>query len=115
MQQRFLLRYVAVDINMSLMISGSRMGESSKSSAVRTVISLSREDKMWLDAEAEREGVSMTEMVRTAVRGLRRAKGADVDDLDSLLQRTRRRWRRGDGLSYQRRIRSDWHGRRSPI
>jgi hypothetical protein len=89
------------------------MGVSSKSTAVRTVISLSRQDKMWLDAEAEREGVSMTEVVRSAVRNLRRAKGGDVDDLDSLLQRTRGRWRRGDGLSYQRRIRSDWHRARS--
>lgn len=84
-----------------------------ESPAVRTVISLAREDKIWLDAKAEREGVSMTEVVRTAIRGLRRAEGGGSEDLDSLLRRTRGRWRRGDGLSYQRRIRDEWQRARS--
>ena len=88
------------------------MSGSSKSTAVRTVISLSREDKVWLDAEAERQGVSMTEVVRSAVGNLRRSKGDGADNLNLLLQRTRGRWRRGDGLAYQKRIRSEWHGAR---
>jgi hypothetical protein len=89
------------------------MAARSKSTAVRTIISLAREDKAWLDAEAEREGVSMTEVVRSAIRGLRRAKRSQPDDLESLLQSTRGRWHRGDGLTYQRRIRDEWRGQRS--
>lgn len=77
------------------------------------MISLPRDDKAWLDATAARKGVSMTEVVRSAVQRLRRVEGGGADDFDALLHRTRGCWGRGDALAYQRRIRSEWPGARS--
>jgi hypothetical protein len=73
---------------------------------------LAREDKAWLDAKAGREGKSMTEVVRSAIRGLRRAETGAHGDLESLLRRTRGCWRGGEGLSYQRRVRREWVARK---
>lgn len=38
---------------------------------VRTVISLDERDKQWLDRKAREQGVSMTTLVRQAVREMR--------------------------------------------
>ncbi len=72
---------------------------------VRTIISLDPEEKSWLDRKAQQTGVPMTELVRQAVRRMRRDEDASVD---RLLEQTRGLWRRGDGLSYQRRLRREW-------
>ncbi len=71
----------------------------------RTVISLDPQDKRWLDEEARRTGKSMTEVVRMAIRSLREQREKSFDDL---LQQTSGTWREGDGLAYQRRVRSEW-------
>ncbi len=71
----------------------------------RTIISLDDAEKFWLDEEAKRTGKPMTEVVRIAIRHLR-------DDreraLRNLLADTSGTWREGDGLEYQKRIRSEW-------
>ncbi len=72
---------------------------------MRTVISLEPPDKKWLDEEAARLGKPMTEVVRMAIRYLREAKEKSFDDI---LQSTSGSWREGDGLAYQRRVRSEW-------
>ena len=77
-------------------------------SRVRTVISLDDDDKAWLDAEAAREQVPMTELIRRAVRLLRSRQPVDGTSLEELLRRTAGTWREGDGLEYQRRVRSEW-------
>ncbi|HTQ79202.1 MAG TPA: ribbon-helix-helix protein, CopG family, partial [Thermoanaerobaculia bacterium] len=38
---------------------------------IRTIISLDPEDKLWLDRKAEEENVTMTELVRQAIRRYR--------------------------------------------
>ena len=78
----------------------------------RTVVSLSHEDKSWLDLRAKTEGVSMTELVRRAVREYRARcdKGGSHQFLE-LLERTRGCWRQGDGMHYQDAQRDAW-GRR---
>ena len=78
----------------------------------RTVISLSLEDKAWLDMLAKTEGVPMTELVRRAVREYRERYGhGEPRRLDELLERTRGCWRQGDGLPYQDAMRDEWEGR----
>ena len=71
----------------------------------RTIISLEDDDKVWLDEEAKRSGKPMTEVVRIAIRLLR-------DDreraLHGLLSATSGTWTEGDGLEYQKRVRSEW-------
>ena len=75
---------------------------------VRTVVSINPEDKAWLDDEARREGVPMTEIVRQAIRTLREERRRPSAELERLLVRTRATWKRGDALRYQRKIRSEW-------
>lgn len=78
----------------------------------RTVISLEPEDKEWLDRRAKAERVSMTEIVRRAIRRYRQETGGGPDhDIHELLRRSRGVWPGGDGLAYQGRIREEWERR----
>lgn len=78
---------------------------------IRTLISLDEEDKQWLDRRAEEEGMTMTELVRTAVRRYReqweRGEAAEPS-LEQALERTSGLWKGGDGLAAQLRIRGEW-------
>jgi phosphopantothenoylcysteine synthetase/decarboxylase len=72
---------------------------------IRTVISLDPEDKRWLDRKAKRENVTMTELVRRAVRKMRQE---EEPSFEEILERSRGTWKHGDGLEYQIRIREEW-------
>lgn len=72
---------------------------------IRTIISLEPEDKAWLERKAEAAGVPVTELVRQAIRRMRREE--DVS-FEKVLKQTRGLWRKGDGLAYQRRAREEW-------
>ena len=75
----------------------------------RTVISLSKDDKSWLDSRARTEGVPMTELVRRAVRDYReKYSRGQPREFEELLERTRGCWRRGDGMGYQELLRGGW-------
>jgi hypothetical protein len=75
---------------------------------IRTVISLTEDDKAWLDRRAREEGVTMTEVVRRSVGFYRSV--CDPGDIDflSLLRGTAGTWKNGDALEYQRRMRREW-------
>ena len=75
---------------------------------VRVVVSLEETDKRWLEECAEAEGVSMTEIVRRAVRRLREQTRRRQPGLEERLEETAGIWRRGDGLEYQKRARREW-------
>ena len=75
---------------------------------VRTVISLEAKEKLWLDRAARSEGVPMTELIRRAVRLLREQSRRERPDLNDLLDATSGSFRRGDGLTYQRKVRREW-------
>jgi len=75
---------------------------------IRTVISLTEDDKAWLDRTASRRGVPMTEIVREAIRRLRAATGAESPELAVLLARTRGLWSGPDGLEWQEQLRDGW-------
>jgi hypothetical protein len=84
----------------------------SEATMVRTVVSLDEDDKRWLDNEAAREGVPMTEVIRRAVRRLR-SEHERTADFDRLLAATRGIGSGEDGLEVQRRLRGEWE-RRTP-
>lgn len=75
---------------------------------IRTVVSLDKEDKAWLDRKAAQEQVTMTEIVRRAVRRLRKDNTGSPEAFDALLRETSGLWKQGDGLSYQVRLRAQW-------
>ena len=75
---------------------------------IRTVISLSDEDKDWLDRKAQEEGVPMTQLVRRAVVLLREHMAKDPPTFEQLLESTRNMWPNEDGLEYQRKLRNEW-------
>lgn len=72
------------------------------------MISLPEDDKKWLDDEAARAGVPMTELVRRAVRLLRADSARRRAPFEQLLRDTHGTWRHGDALDYQRRMRDEW-------
>ena len=78
----------------------------------RTIVSLSDEDKGWLDRRSRAERVPMTELVRRAVREYRERYDAGAPGrLRELLGRTRGCWTHGDGLRYQDAARDEWERR----
>jgi len=75
---------------------------------IRTVVALDEDDKAWLDRQAARQRVPMTQLIREAVRLLRLHTRATSPTPDDVLDRTRGIWRRGDGLRWQNRLRNAW-------
>jgi hypothetical protein len=79
---------------------------------IRTIISLDPEDKLWLDRKAEEEKVTMTELVRQAIRRYREECETASPSLDRLLAETSGLWPQEDGLEYQQRLRQEWEEER---
>lgn len=75
---------------------------------IRIVVSLTEDDKSWLDRTATRHGVSMTEVVREAIRQMRAAAHVESPEWADLLARTRGLWSGPDGLAWQEQLRDGW-------
>lgn len=72
----------------------------------RTIITLSEEDKKWLESYSSVHGVSVAEAIR---QGIRKLKDTEFQETyKAIVQKTKGIWGKGDGLSYQRHIRSEW-------
>lgn len=75
----------------------------------KTLVNLDPDDKAWLDQEARRRKLPMTELVRQAVHSYRqREQSLARPALDEVLARTAGLWRQGDGLAWQQRLRGEW-------
>jgi len=72
----------------------------------RTIITLSDEEKRWVMAFSKARRISMAETLRKGIACLRNSEGANV--YHNLVEQTRGIWKKGDGLEYQRRLRSEW-------
>ena len=78
----------------------------------RTIIRLSDEDKAWLDRQARARQVSMTELVRRAVRAYRKHHDHGTPGrLQELPEQTRGGWAHGGGLRHQDAVRDEWERR----
>jgi len=78
----------------------------------RTIISLSDDDKRWLDREALARHVSMTSLVSEAVALYRaREESANRPDFERALKESSGVWRQGDGMKWQERLRDEWSER----
>jgi hypothetical protein len=77
----------------------------------RTVISLSLEDKRWLDSVAKSERIPMTEIVRRAItkyRKTRQTVTVKITAFDQMLNETFGIWKKGDAVAYTRKLREEW-------
>ena len=72
----------------------------------RTIITISDEDKTWLQSYSRAHGISIAEAVRQGVQRLRIAEQQEL--YQTLVKSTRGLWKKGDGLKYQETIRSEW-------
>jgi Arc/MetJ-type ribon-helix-helix transcriptional regulator len=72
----------------------------------RTIITLPDEDKAWLEEYSRMHGISMAEGIRSALRLFREKKQREI--YRALVEQTRGIWLHGDGLDYQRKLRSEW-------
>jgi hypothetical protein len=75
--------------------------------SIRTIVTLSEEDKRWLESYSNAHQVSLAEAIR---QGIRRLKDAELQETYRVLVKsTKGLWKKADGLKYQRKIRSEWH------
>ena len=72
----------------------------------RTIITLPEEDKLWLESYSKAYRISVAEAIRQGIKQLKESKTQDT--YNTLVQNTRGVWKKGDGLKYQERIRSEW-------
>jgi hypothetical protein len=77
--------------------------------SVRTIITLSEEDKQWLESYSSLHHMSVAEAVR---RGIRKLKEAEFsENYKTLVLNSKGLWKKGDGLTYQKQIRTEWDSR----
>ena len=72
---------------------------------IRTIIHLDSDEKAWLERTAKSAGVPVSELVREAIRRMRRQ---EEMSFEQLLDQTSGLWSEEDGLSYQRHLRDEW-------
>ena len=72
----------------------------------RTIITISEKDKSWLESYSKTSGISMAEAIRRGIAQLRERE--ERDTYQKLIQDTRGIWKKGDGLAYQEKMRSEW-------
>jgi len=72
----------------------------------RTIITISDEDKLWLENYSRAHGISAAEAIRRGIARLKDEEGSSV--YKKIIQETRGIWKKGNGLEYQERLRSEW-------
>ncbi len=77
---------------------------------VRTIISLPESDKNWLSHEAQKNHTTMTAIIRIAVKHYRQESEhvTKPTSFKTLLKKTAGIWTSGDGLAFQKKLRSEW-------
>jgi hypothetical protein len=83
-----------------------RKGFGGNMPAKRIIITISDEDKLWLDGYAKVHKISVPEAIRQAVGLLK--KGQRQKTYQKLLKSTCGIWKKGDRLAYQQEMRGEW-------
>jgi hypothetical protein len=74
--------------------------------AQRTRVAISAEEKSWLESYSKARGISMAEAIHKAIARLREQEGQST--YQDLIAQTQGIWKKGDGLEYQVKLRSEW-------
>ena len=72
----------------------------------RTIVTLSEEDKLWLESYSKAYNVSVAKAIRLGIKCLKDASRKKT--YRQLVQNTSGVWEGDDGLKYQEKIRSEW-------
>jgi hypothetical protein len=72
----------------------------------RIIITLSEEERLWADSYSQAHKISVAEAIRQGLAILRQQEGLEA--YQRLVEKTGGIWRQGDGLTYQRAMRSEW-------
>lgn len=72
----------------------------------RTIITISEEDKSWLENYSKVHDISMAEAVRRGIIQLRERESGEA--YRRLVLQTRGIWKGEDGLRYQKKLRAEW-------
>ena len=75
-------------------------------SSKRIIITLSAEDKQWLEGYSRAQKISLAESIRKGVQKLKKGDGLKI--YKRLVESTYGLWKKGDGLAYQVKIRAEW-------
>jgi hypothetical protein len=75
----------------------------------RTIITLSEEDKRWLEHYSSLHRVSMAEAIRKGIHKLK--EDELIENYQTIVQNSKGLWDKGDGLEYQKAIRAEWNSR----
>jgi hypothetical protein len=75
-------------------------------SSTRTIITISDEEKRWLKSYSQMHRVSLAEAIRKGISCLKAVEGEKT--YKALVKETTGIWNQGDGLIYQKRLRSEW-------
>ncbi len=73
----------------------------------RTIITISEEDKKWIESYGKVHGISLAEAIRKGIRKLRESEKRDT--YCTMIDKTKGLWKKGDGLKYQQRLREEWN------
>ena len=77
-----------------------------KMGTTRTIITISEDDKRWLESYGKARGISLAEAIRIGIRKLREDESSDT--YRAIIAKTKGLWKRGDGLKYQYNLREEW-------
>ncbi len=72
----------------------------------RTIITISERDKVWLERYSKMMGISVAEAIRRGIAQLKKAE--ETNTYRTLVEETIGIWKKGDGLAYQEKLRSEW-------
>jgi len=72
----------------------------------RTIITVSDEDKLWLENYSRSYGISMAEAIRRGITRLKVEEGQST--YERIVRHTRGIWQKEDGLEYQKKLRNEW-------
>ena len=72
----------------------------------RTMITLSDKEKRWITSYTQTHGISMAEAIRRGIACLKASQSKT--SYQQTVYDTKGIWKKGDGLKYQQRLRSEW-------
>jgi hypothetical protein len=73
----------------------------------RTIVTISEDDKLWLVGYSKAQKISVAKAIRRGIKCLKESTREKT--YHRLVENTKGIWKKGDGLKYQEKLRSEWH------